>query len=160
MATKSLRDLAEYLRDVQARLDPVVHDLTSNVLQFAQESVSENATHRPGPRRGVGVSVGPQSDDRGESLWDSIRARALIGSDGVYSGLIATSKIYSRILELGGTIEAKNKPYLVFQGSDGGWVSKKKVTIPKYPYFKPGFVETVEETKVFAASAFKELMAQ
>jgi len=44
-----------------------------------------------------------------------------------------------KILAFGGTITAKNKPYLQFRGAGGGWVKTKSVTIPgrDYTYIPP-----------------------
>ena len=43
------------------------------------------------------------------------------------------------ILAHGGTIKAKNKPYLQFRGAGGGWVKAKEVTLPErdYTYMPP-----------------------
>jgi len=39
--------------------------------------------------------------------------------------------IYARIHQSGGIIRPRNKKFLRFRGSGGGWVSAKSVTIPK-----------------------------
>ena len=38
-------------------------------------------------------------------------------------------------MHFGGTIRAKNKPYLVFKTPTGGWVKRKSITIPARPIF-------------------------
>lgn len=52
-----------------------------------------------------------------------------------------TNLIYARIQEYGGTIVAKNKPFLVFKTRDGRWHSVKSVTIPARAYLRPAFDE-------------------
>ena len=64
--------------------------------------------------------------------------------------VVGPTMIYGAIHEFGGTIHAKNKPYLVFQYPKGSWHSVKSVTIPPRPYMRPA-VETAWpkiETKV------------
>ncbi|HFC8518916.1 TPA: phage virion morphogenesis protein [Neisseria weaveri] len=47
---------------------------------------------------------------------------------------IGSNKKYAAIHHLGGTIKAKNKPYLVFPVAGGGWRKVKSVNIPARPY--------------------------
>jgi phage gpG-like protein len=51
------------------------------------------------------------------------------------------------ILAFGGTIKAKNKPFLRFPVPGGGWARKKEVTIPgrDYTYMPPETRETFGE---------------
>ena len=56
-------------------------------------------------------------------------------------GKVGTNIIYGPIQEYGGTIHAKNKPYLVFQTKDGFWHSVKSVFIPAHPYMRPTMKE-------------------
>lgn len=50
--------------------------------------------------------------------------------------LIGTDLIYARIQEYGGTITAKNAPYLRFKTADGKWHAVKSVTIPASGYLR------------------------
>lgn len=50
---------------------------------------------------------------------------------------------YARIHEEGGVIKARNKPYLIFKGKDGGWVAVKEVTMPRRPYMAPSALEAL-----------------
>jgi len=45
---------------------------------------------------------------------------------------------YARIQEFGGTITAKNKPFLVFRLPDGSFRRVKRVRLPARPYMRPG----------------------
>jgi len=50
---------------------------------------------------------------------------------------IGTNLVYAAVQEFGGTITARNAPYLVFQTDDGQWHSVRSVTIPAHPYLRP-----------------------
>ena len=54
---------------------------------------------------------------------------------------VGTNLIYAPIQEFGGTIRAKNKPYLVFQTKDGSWHSVKSVQIPPVGYMRGAYAE-------------------
>lgn len=54
---------------------------------------------------------------------------------------VGTNLIYAAIQEFGGTIKAKNKPYLVFRTKDGAWHSVKSVQIPPKAYMRGAFLE-------------------
>jgi hypothetical protein len=56
------------------------------------------------------------------------------------------SPIYAAIHEYGGTIRAKNAPYLVFETADGVWHSVKEVTITEKRYAR----DAIEENKAEA----------
>lgn len=58
-------------------------------------------------------------------------------------GRIGSNVKYARIHELGGTIKAKNVPYLRFY-VDGHWVSIKEVKIPARPYIMSSLNESVK----------------
>lgn len=53
-----------------------------------------------------------------------------------YIGSVGSDVIYANILHEGGTIRAKNVPYLKFKLPNGQWVSKKSVTIPSRKYIE------------------------
>lgn len=52
--------------------------------------------------------------------------------------IVGTDLIYGPIHEFGGTIKAKNKPYLTFKVG-GRWVRVKSVKITPKPYLTPAF---------------------
>ena len=47
---------------------------------------------------------------------------------------VGTNLVYAAIQEFGGTIRAKDKPWLVFKTKDGSWHSVKSVQIPPQAY--------------------------
>lgn len=49
---------------------------------------------------------------------------------------------YMPIHETGGVIVPRSKPYLVFKTASG-WVSTKKVTMPRRPYLRPSALEAL-----------------
>ena len=51
------------------------------------------------------------------------------GSSGSFE--LRSFSIYARIHQNGGTIQPRNKKFLRFRGTGGGWVSARSVTIPK-----------------------------
>lgn len=50
-----------------------------------------------------------------------------------------------QILEKGGDIFPKNKPYLHFYSEEKGWTRTDWVTIPKRPFFKQGLRAAIQE---------------
>lgn len=71
----------------------------------------------------------------GQPLRDTGRLRASITSQPDADGVtVGTNLIYARIHQYGGTIKAKNAPFLVFPNGQGGFFRKKSVTIPARPY--------------------------
>ena len=63
---------------------------------------------------------------------------------------IGTNKPYAAIHQFGGTIEAKNKPYLVFKAG-GSFHSVKQVNIPDRPYLpmsKGGTLQAGAESRL------------
>lgn len=48
---------------------------------------------------------------------------------------LATNLIYAKLMQFGGTIRAKNKPFLIFKTPTGGWIRKKHVVVPARPFF-------------------------
>ncbi|MGD0591041.1 MAG: phage virion morphogenesis protein [Bacteroidota bacterium] len=65
-------------------------------------------------------------------------------SDSVEAGPGSAMQARARILAEGGTIKAKNKPFLKFFIPGVGWIQKKEVTVPgrDYTYSPPESVET------------------
>jgi hypothetical protein len=66
------------------------------------------------------------------------------GTGSVAAGPGSAMQKFARILAKGGTIKAKNKPFLTFFIPGIGWIRKKEVTIPgrDYTYSPPESVET------------------
>ena len=69
--------------------------------------------------------------------------------------LIGTDVIYARVQEYGGTIRAKNKPYLVFKTADGSWHRVKSVEITAHPYLRPA----ADEKKAEAIRDMRDALA-
>lgn len=59
-----------------------------------------------------------------------------IDADGVPYAIAGTDNVAAKQHEFGGTIKAKNKPYLMFK-IDGHWVKVKQVTQPAHPHASP-----------------------
>lgn len=55
---------------------------------------------------------------------------------------VGTNLKYARLQEFGGTIKAKNKPFLIFRTKDGRWVKTKSVYVPPHPYMTPAMDES------------------
>jgi len=70
---------------------------------------------------------------------------------------IGSDVVYARIIEKGGVITAKNKPYLSFQ-IDGKWFKKKSVTIPPRPYLQPAISEHMDTISRIIAQEIVEEM--
>jgi len=88
-----------------------------------------------------------ESTAKAKAPWDTGALSGSIGSEIVGGpgseivGKVGTNIVYGPIQEYGGTIHAKNAPYLVFQTKDGSWHSVKSVTIPAQPYMRPTLAE-------------------
>jgi len=70
------------------------------------------------------------------NLMNSINVKAGKTTAHSASVTIGTNVIYAAIHEFGGTIKAKNAPYLCFV-VDGNFVKTKSVEIPARPYLRP-----------------------
>lgn len=68
------------------------------------------------------------------------------------------SRDYAAIHEFGGTIRAKNKPYLVFQTRDGSWHSVKQVIIKPKKYFYGALKEKTKEVLDIFAKEFRRVL--
>ena len=80
-------------------------------------------------------------------LMKSIRAGKVhqVSNDIIVSS-VGSNAIYAAIHEFGGVITPKAGGYLKFL-SDTGWVSVRKVVIPKRPYFAPGVKKAIPSIK-------------
>jgi phage gpG-like protein len=84
----------------------------------------------------------------GRSTGNLRRGITVIPHKSALEAEVGPQAVYGAIHEFGGTIKAKNKPYLCFQvvgaqsvathrATQMSWVRVKEVTIPKRPYLKP-----------------------
>ena len=106
------------LSDLRAKLDPkkfkqAIDIALFNISREMQREAVGKARHRKGALKG------------------SIQAE----STSEYAK-IGTNLTYAKIHEFGGTITAKNSPYLHFQ-INGNWVRVGSVTITPQPYMRP-----------------------
>lgn len=75
-------------------------------------------------------------------LRDSITTDGPVQTgDHSWQGRTYPTVVYSRIIELGGTIHIVRAPWLVFE-YDGHLVRKKSVTIHPHPYLSPALAES------------------
>lgn len=79
------------------------------------------------------------------SLRKSIHIEIIERGSNYVKAKIGTDLVYAAIQEFGGTITAKNSPYLVFElrgidGIDGGLIRVRSVTIPAHPYMRPAYM--------------------
>jgi len=58
---------------------------------------------------------------------------------------IGTSLVYAAIQEYGGTIKAKNKPYLHFRTKSGNWVKVKSVVIKARKYMEGAYKKNIKK---------------
>jgi len=73
------------------------------------------------------------------------------------AGIIGSNVRYARIQELGGTIRAKNSPFLRFQ-VDGRWVTVEKVVIPARSYIEPEIRENIDNVGKIISDNIKHEM--
>jgi phage gpG-like protein len=66
---------------------------------------------------------------------------------------------YARIHEYGGTIRAKNKPYLTFKIGNR-WIRKKQVVIPARPYLGPAIEGVQERYQEHLSAAIKTIVKE
>lgn len=66
---------------------------------------------------------------------------------------------YARIHEFGGTIRAKNKPYLTFKIGNR-WIRKKQVVIPARPYMGPAIEGVQERYQEHLSAAIKTIVKE
>ena len=83
-----------------------------------------------------GESWKPLKHRKGKPLLDTRHlSRSIVKQLGKDFVDIGTNVKYARIHQFGGTIKAKNKPYLVFKLPSGKFVKIKSVYIPARPFF-------------------------
>ncbi len=74
---------------------------------------------------------------------------------GRWQSITGPSVIYARQREFGGTIRAKNAPYLKFKGSQG-WAQVKSVYQKPQPYMHPAFDETISGIRELYKAIWRE----
>lgn len=100
---------------------------------------------------------------RSQHLIDTGNLRASIttepdGDEAVTVG--PRNVVYAAIHEFGGTITAKNAPYLRFKTADGAWHSVKSVTIPARPYMRPALDEHKKTVNAAVAATLLRFIQQ
>ena len=58
---------------------------------------------------------------------------------------VGTNLVYAAIQEYGGTIKAKNKPYLRFKTKSGNWVRVKSVVIKAKKYMEGSYKKNINK---------------
>ncbi len=125
--------LAAYLDRVTSEFMPAMDRATAAVADAANVAARENINAKQGPR-----PYGPQPG----TLMNSILTVGPRLTEGSVTYVVGSSVIYSRIQELGGTVTAKNGPYLTFRNYyTGAWVKVHSVTIPAKHYMEKGAAE-------------------
>lgn len=76
------------------------------------------------------------------NLMNSINTRVMSTKANAVTVAVGTNVIYAAIHEFGGTIKAKNKPFLAFV-IDGKFIMTKSVYIPPRPYMRPAVDENL-----------------
>jgi|GEM_PF-1667203 hypothetical protein len=102
-------------------------------------------------------AIAPLGSMPGESHGDYRRAihAEMSQENGHPVCFVGTNKIQAKQLEFGGSIKAKNAPYLVFKTYDGDWVRTKEVFQPGVPHFRPAFDNNKEKYDRIMIAAFK-----
>lgn len=123
----ALTKLALNSGDKTALLDEIGINLAENArLRFVDQVDPEGQPWKPSLRAKA---------QSGETLRDTGRLMASIthavSGNSVEYG---TNVFYAPYLHFGAHIKAVAKPYLVFKVPDGGWISKKDVTLPARPF--------------------------
>lgn len=71
---------------------------------------------------------------------------------------VGTNVVYARQREYGGTIRARNAPFLVWQDEDGTWRRARAVTQEATPYLRPAVDEHSGEARDEFGQALRELV--
>lgn len=113
-------NMRRWERDLPGFTRLLLQRFSSKLTAMAQEASGEVLNVRTGRLR--------------NSIFGKMR-----GNDTLEIGA-GSNVVYARIHEFGGTIKAKNAPFLKFQ-IGGRWAQVKQVQIPARPYVKPS-IET------------------
>ena len=120
--------LYRYLSDITKRLGHIPSHIWNDISERCVRSVKENFQQGGRPKK---WKKSARAKKGGKTLIDTSR---LINSITYQSfgdeTRVGTNTIYAAIHNFGGTIKAKNKPFLKFQ-IDGQWKQVKSVDMPK-----------------------------
>jgi phage gpG-like protein len=125
------KEAPQVYRDLSRRTSSVILASAKTAAVYGEARIKERLSgvvlrYRSGAlRRTVSSEIIPRRDD--------IEIVFRAGSEKVP---------YARIHEEGGVIVPRSKPYLVFRTAKG-WVSTKKVTMPRRPYMRPSASEAL-----------------
>lgn len=109
---------------------PMMRAIATEMISLSEDNFkSESWGGQKWPRSKRAASGGGKTLQLSGQLAASISTK--VGND---FARIGSNKKYAAIHHLGGTIKAKNKPYLVFPVAGGGWRKVKSVNIPARPY--------------------------
>lgn len=152
-----LPDLLTAIESMKTRIDAATGRATS---QGGQSIVNEAKANFIGSHPvGFPHVGGPTPNVVTGNLKRSIRTQTLqpLGQ-GKYRITAGPTAIYGRIIELGGTITPKDAHMLSWIGASGRRVFAKKVVIPPYPYFRPGYLTALSKMNEIFTSAWRKAL--
>ena len=135
------RGLGQLLRNAR-HPRPMMRAIAAELLSITEDNF---ARQRWGSRKWDPTKRGGKILQKSGQLAASIHT-----ASGSHFARIGTNKPYAAIHQFGGTIEAKNKPYLVFKAG-GSFHSVKQVNIPDRPYLpisKGGTLQAGAESRL------------
>ena len=146
--TKGLTELPGKLQrfrlGIIARMDIMLRQIGQEVARRSKED------YLSGPRPD---KLGRRSGDLARSVNYKVTGNRVV---------IGSNLKYARIHEKGGTIRARNSPYLVFRIGNQ-WISTKEVTIPERAFLSPALRDSREDSlriiRRIAGQALKEALA-
>lgn len=108
--------------------------------------------------REVGINLsGKVLNRRTGELARSMTTKVRAKGESLIVGRIGSNKIYAKILEEGGFINAKNKPFLHFKIGNK-WIKTKQVYIPPRPYLRLAYLQNRSDVlRVFEFGILKGL---
>ncbi len=89
-------------------------------------------------------------------LAGSIRSEIIEKSDKKAVAAVGPSVVYGAIHELGGVIQPVTAKALVFQTSDGEWVTTGIVHMPARPYLRPALEQNKDEVNAAIGTQIKK----
>jgi hypothetical protein len=147
--------------DFEAALDRLIDRANLAVRAAVEEGI--NLLIRDAKLAAPVGKSSPRSSGGNGSVGGTLRrsiSLVSISEDGPgrYTATAGPHVVYGRIRELGGTIRAKNAPYLKFQ-INGSWVQVKSVTQSGKPYMRPALEATAASFDEIMARKWREAMA-
>lgn len=152
------RKLGHLQTNVQGRM--LERALTAGAL-IVQNAAKINAPYKTGNLR-RSIHIGGHEDLAGD--YQNIQQESgdpVPGPEG--SGVavavyVGTNVIYARQREYGGTITARNGPYLWWKDDDGTWHHARSVYQRPQPYMRPAIDENQEEVRQEVGEALADLI--